>query len=124
MERRHRTRNGATHIMKNVFDSLPPVCPKCRKMAEQKETGHGIRSECCGLWSWDGKPLVSAETHLARQRAHAAFDPLWKSGKMTRSGAYRWLQCLVGVGQSPHIGDMDVLTATRIVAACRARAQQ
>lgn len=27
----------------------------------------------------------------ARMAAHAAFDPLWKSGRMTRNEAYKWL---------------------------------
>lgn len=27
----------------------------------------------------------------ARRSAHEAFDPIWMSGTMTRSEAYRWL---------------------------------
>jgi len=65
-----------------------PVCPLCGNPATQTQTRYGLRSECCGLWSWDGKPLASAEVHEARIAAHAAFDPLWKSGKRSRTQAY------------------------------------
>jgi len=55
-----------------------PVCPKCSMNARATQTRYGVRHECCGLHSWDGKPLVSKEVHAARNRCHAAFDPLWQ----------------------------------------------
>lgn len=67
------------------------ICPLCGNPATQTQTHYGLRSECCGLWSWDGKPLASAEVHEARIAAHAAFDPLWKSGKRSRAQAYNLL---------------------------------
>jgi hypothetical protein len=43
---------------------------------------------------------------LARQRAHAAFDRIWKEGYLTRSEAYAWL---AGErGEVTHMLDLDV----------------
>lgn len=35
--------------------------------------------------------MADEETRALRQKAHEAFDPIWKSGKMTRTEAYMWL---------------------------------
>ncbi len=92
----------------NEFSAIPPVCPNCGRFATQRETEYGIRSQCCGLWSWDGKPLVDAGTHKARQSAHAAFDPLWRGSAATmgRTEAYRWLRRALGLDYVPHMADM------------------
>jgi len=40
--------------------------------------------------------------------AHAAFDPLWKSGRMSRNEAYRRLAIAMGLHQDKcHIGMFD-----------------
>lgn len=54
-------------------------------------TVYGPRYECCGLWSWSSSQLVDKETHQLRKLAHKEFDPLWKTGKMTRTQAYKYL---------------------------------
>jgi len=61
-----------------------PICPICGNQAERAETRHGVRDRCepCGLWSWEGRPLVSAEVHQARQHCHAVFDRLWKTAPL------------------------------------------
>lgn len=59
----------------------PPRCPRCLHPAMTRETRYGYRHQCCGLHSWDGKPLVSQEVHDARQRCHALFDPIWKNAE-------------------------------------------
>jgi len=41
-----------------------------------------------GLWS---KP-ADQETRDLRHECHGQFDQLWKSGQLSRAGAYRWLQ--------------------------------
>ena len=66
-------------------------CPKCFAVASQRVTAYGIRYAHCGLWAWDRGPLVDAETHQLRQRAHELFDPTWKSGALTRKAAYSQL---------------------------------
>lgn len=35
--------------------------------------------------------MADRQTRQLRARAHEAFDPLWRSGLMSRSTAYRWL---------------------------------
>ena len=49
--------------------------------------------------------LADAPTREWRKKAHAAFDPLWKGGKMTRDEAYQWLSdCLWKTRDCAHIG--------------------
>jgi hypothetical protein len=56
------------------------------------------------------------ETRKARSAAHAAFDPYWKLGKMTRSAAYKRLADELGIKRADcHIGMMDAVTARRVV---------
>lgn len=57
---------------------MSPICPACGSLAKASNTRYGIRHTCCGLHSWDGKPIVSQQVHDARQRCHAAFDPIWQ----------------------------------------------
>lgn len=54
----------------------------------------------CGSHQASGAPLghpADRQTRLARQRAHAAFDPLWKDSAMTRNEAYIWMQSAMGL---------------------------
>lgn len=103
------------------------ICPKCGKPAAESSTRYGQRHDCCGLRSWGGKPLAAPETHEARQRAHAAFDPLWK-GKgrvLSRAQAYKRLAEELGIARRDcHISLMDEATASRVPnAAQRIRAR-
>lgn len=62
------------------------------------------------------KPLgtmANAETREWRKTAHAAFDPIWKSGKMSRSKAYRILS--KSLGKEIHIGEADIRTCQNIL---------
>jgi zinc-finger-containing domain len=60
-----------------------------------------------------GRPAGPA-TRYARMDAHREFDELWKSGVMTRSAAYAWLERAMGypVGDC-HIGRMSLDDATQ-----------
>lgn len=60
-----------------------------------------------------GRP-ADEETRRARSAAHAAFDPLWRRGGMTRREAYRWLADAMGK-PVVHIGDMTAVEARRVV---------
>lgn len=62
--------------------------------------------------------LARAELRSARIRAHAVFDPKWKSGDMRRGDAYRWLRDKLGMAEMPHIGFMDEAQCARVVEAC------
>lgn len=91
-------------------------CPKCFKVATERKTQYGTRHSCCDLWSWDGARLVDAETHELRQKAHELFDPLWKSGKMTRKAAYRMLARRIYIPQKEcHIKLMDKKRLNRVI---------
>lgn len=59
-----------------------PQCPTCQKTARSVPTKYGVRHDCCGLHSWDGKPLVSQQIHDARQSFHRAFDRLWNRAEV------------------------------------------
>ena len=64
---------------------------------------------------------AGAETRKARIAAHAAFDPIWKSGRMTRGAAYRWLSHKTGIPKTNcHIGMMTIAQAKAVVSALSA----
>lgn len=67
-----------------------------------------------------GRP-AGPETRKARQQAHAAFDPIWSEGHLTRRQAYDWLSRQVGAWPNAvHIGWMsrdEALEVVRISAA-------
>lgn len=74
----------------------------------------------CGCHPGTIKPLgtpAGPETRAARQRAHRAFDQLWKSGRMSRKAAYRWLAEQLDLHPDDcHIGMMQVEMADRVCA--------
>jgi hypothetical protein len=66
--------------------------------------------------------LANAELRIAKMAAHAAFDPLWKSGEMKRSKAYAWLSGNLGLTKrETHIGWFDVDQCIRVVEVCQDR---
>ena len=80
----------------------------CRRYPECKGT-HGAHP--------DGKPLgvpANAATKLARIAAHAAFDELWKSGRMKRGQAYARLAQAMGQ-QEVHMGSMSAEACQRVL---------
>jgi hypothetical protein len=88
----------------------------------------------CGAWTGCHEPgkgqgdgtkplgrLANAELRRAKQAAHAAFDPLWKSRSMSRHEAYRWLAGELGISfENCHIGMFDVDGCRAVVSAVRA----
>lgn len=70
---------------------------------------------------------ADAPTRLARQQAHAAFDPLWQRAKRrgARSRAYRWLARELGMPvEQCHIGWFDAATCARVIELSRLELQQ
>lgn len=60
--------------------------------------------------------LANAELRAAKSKAHLVFDPLWKSGKQTRSAAYKWLAQQLGIEPKKcHIGWMDLEMCQRVI---------
>ncbi len=48
---------------------------------------------------------ANKELRRLRNAAHASFDPLWKSKRMTRSNAYKWLASSLSIPvEECHIG--------------------
>lgn len=71
----------------------------------------------------DGKiPLVRVadeELMKAKSKAHAAFDPLWKSGMMTLGAAYSAMAKSMGIYKEQcHIGMFNVEQCEYVVAWC------
>ncbi len=60
--------------------------------------------------------LANAELRVWKMAAHAAFDPLWKSGQMRRRDAYAWLAVQLGRSEAnTHIGMFDVDLCKQVV---------
>lgn len=68
--------------------------------------------------------LANAELRRAKQAAHAAFDPLWKSRTMTRKEAYAWLAKAMGVSRgNAHIGMFNAEQCRAVVEAVHTRSK-
>ena len=114
----------------------PVICPYCKREAELVEgaTLYPDRPHIDDVWFWLCRPcgaytvahknskrhtpngtLANAELRDARQRAHAAFDPLWQSGAMTRAQATDWLAKELNHKRRPHIEYMSVEDCNRVV---------
>lgn len=121
-----------------------PLCPYCGAAAVFTATSahlytgrnYGPVWECSPCAAWVGchkggtKPLgrlADKALRQAKQRAHAAFDPIWQE-KMKRTGCrrgeargkgYRWMAQQLGISQADcHIGMFDVEMCERVVAIC------
>lgn len=114
-----------------------PVCPRCgvparpargRDLSGVPDT-HGDRlfyvcPSCDARVGChrDGRPLgtlAGPRLRAARRSAHAAFDPLWQSGRLTRAEAYAWLAARLGLPlERTHIGEFDEDLCFRVVTAC------
>jgi hypothetical protein len=115
-------------------------CPYCGNAAELK-TGYHVyphRPDLAHLKIWACDPcdawvgthknspthaplgrLANAELRRAKMAAHAAFDPLWKSGQMSRSKAYTLLSQKMGLTkEQTHIGMFDVEQCETVVLLC------
>lgn len=66
--------------------------------------------------------LADRALRRAKQAAHDAFDPLWRSGEMSRQGAYAWLAGALRIpNRACHIGGFDLEQCQAVIAACAAR---
>ena len=122
---------------------IAPICVECGETAALTD-GQSIYPHrpdlwaksiyLCGCGAYVGchpgthKPLgypCGPVTRKWRSAAHEAFDPLWKSKRVTRHAAYAWLAAELGVeGKDCHIGMMTEDQARRVVQVARARAQE
>ena len=79
-----------------------------------------------GLHPFTGIPLGTLATpaiRKARSAAKDAFQPLWQSGRMSRSDAYAWLAGALGIAkvEECHIGWFDVEQCQAVVRAVQQR---
>lgn len=122
-----------------MISGLTVRCDYCQKRAE-KVSGREVyphRPDLFGKTFWRCRPceahvgchpdstrplggLANKELRQARQRAHAAFDPIWKSGGMRRTAAYKWLAKAMSVREI-HIGQSNGPTCERIIEVCKAK---
>jgi hypothetical protein len=106
---------------------LKVICPYCIKPAKlvdsivvYRTASYGMMWLCAPCDAYVGTHrdskqhiplgrLANAELRKWKIRAHAAFDPLWKNGEMSRGKAYLLMQDLMGIsaGQA-HIGEFTV----------------
>lgn len=70
--------------------------------------------------------LANAELRLWKRRAHAFFDPLWRSGQFTRrNDAYNWLAKEMAIPRRlTHIGMFDVQQCQQAIEICRQKGQE
>lgn len=63
---------------------------------------------------------ADAKTRQARMRAHEAFDPIWRTGRMTRRKAYDWLAAQMGLPvKATHISWFDQALCQQVLAICQ-----
>jgi hypothetical protein len=73
----------------------------------------------CGVHRDTNKPLgtlANRALRTARKAAHAAFDPVWKLGRMRRSDAYAWLASELGIDAAQcHVALFNEVECSRVV---------
>lgn len=108
------------------------LCPYCGVKAEFVDSARVYRGKSYGM-IYDCRPcnayvgvhhgtanplgtMADKETRVWRMRAHEAFDPLWKSNKMSRSAAYAEMSRRLGIPpEQAHISHMDAGQCQRVV---------
>ena len=64
--------------------------------------------------------LANARLRELKKEAHRQFDPIWKSGLMTRKDAYKWLSDMLQIDLDDcHIGMFDIKMCQRVIHLCR-----
>lgn len=110
------------------------ICPYCNQPAKLVDSAVVYGGRSYGN-IWDCRPcdayvgvhknndknmplgrLANAELRAWKIKAHAAFDPIWKDGRMSRGKAYALLQELMGLPKEhSHIGLFDVADCKRLI---------
>ena len=101
-------------------------CPTHHVVLVAQQTKWGVKwycpAESCTVALWNGYTSTPADskTRRARQRAHKAFDPLWKQHGWPRGHLYRVLAVELGIEEGRcHIGMFDSEQCDRVVEFCR-----
>lgn len=124
--------------MKNKKKKLhPPRCPYCGNHAVLQSASlvYGEKATAKHLYVCSQYPVCNsyvgvheqtleplgtlANPNLRHKRiqAHRLFDRIWKSGIMTRDGAYQWLRFSFGLtGTYAHIGEFSDYYCEQLIA--------
>ena len=99
-----------------------PRCPKHDGELKPQKTKWGIRYCCpflgCSVVCWDGGTSTPADydTRQARRAAHAAFNPLWQDGRISKGEVYKQLSEFMGLPRKgTHIGYFDIQQCERVI---------
>lgn len=66
-----------------------------------------------------GRP-ANARLRTLKKEAHKQFDPIWKSGLMTRKEAYQWLSSMLKIPiEECHMGLFDIKMCQKVIHLCR-----
>jgi len=124
------------------MDGLAPICPYCQQFSKlvfgstlyphRPDLAHRkfFLCEPCdayvGTHAKSGKPLGSlanAKLRRARNRAHVAFDPVWKGGDpQQRTSAYSTLAAKMGIPPAEcHIALFNEAQCQLVVDLCNSR---
>ncbi|WP_287826953.1 zinc-finger-containing protein [Oscillibacter sp.] len=64
--------------------------------------------------------LANRPLRIKRMEAHEAFNRLWKSGMMSRTAAYHWLQVQMGLpAEEAHIAKFSEWRCEQVIRLCR-----
>lgn len=64
--------------------------------------------------------LANQRLRNLKKEAHRQFDPIWKSGLMSRKEAYRWLADMLHIPcDECHIGMFDIKMCQKVIAICK-----
>jgi len=110
------------------------ICPYCGQQAKYVDSkvvygrSYGMIYLCkdcdayVGVHKGTDKPkgrLADKELRNWKMAAHEAFDPLWKSKRMKRDQAYKWLAERMGISyKKAHIGMFDVAKCKEVIKIC------
>jgi hypothetical protein len=127
-ERAVHLRRGAERARRANVPNAPPTCPSCRNPAalvggdvvyphrgDLRDKKFWLCHPCdayVGCHPGTTRPLgtpAGKALRGMRSRVHAALDPLWRSGRMTRNDAYKRLAADAGIPpEECHVGMFDV----------------
>lgn len=109
--------------MRKDLEVRTPHCPYCKNEAELVDSAEFYAGVSYG-WTWLCRgcnarvschkgtkiptgTLAKPDVMELRKECHQKFDVLWKSGKMTRKKAYKWLAKVMKLKKThAHIGYM------------------
>ncbi|PHM37141.1 zinc-finger-containing protein [Xenorhabdus innexi] len=132
--------NPSTRAIKKVKDPLPTPtqCHYCdgniaivsHKAVYGKDYGNWPWLYICtackayvGMHPFTDIPLgtlADKETRAARNRCKPHFERIWKSGKLTRTDAYKWLAEKLGINPGEcHFGWFDAEMCHKAESICR-----